>query len=168
MTINLDLTGEEAARGQVGQLLAAADLPGVAVPMGTHDLLRLLDELAYDLDEAGLRRLIDAGRAGTPRRVAGKWLWSAGDILAVVGACEGLRLWRWPSKRHLHKFTEHERLLAQARAEGALDSVVEACSQHSIRELLLLLASCDSRTVRESIRPLLQARLEARGIGPHE
>lgn len=142
---------------QLTAVLRAADVPGVAVPLSTQDMLRVLAELGYDVDRGTLAHLVASGRIpGEP--------YDAAAVLDTLGAVEALRLWRHDARLHAGKMPVHFKHYLEAKAAGGLGVLAEACRGQSVRELVILMTLAPSQEQRERILPLLLAKLSEQNV----
>lgn len=157
------MTGTD-MEAQVEALFRHLDLPGRRLPLSTADVLQVLGELGYDVDLDRIREFWSTGRLHEPRLYLGEYRWQAGDILDTIGACEAVRLWKYPSKVHDGKRTQFDLAICQAKADGKLDEAMAGFSKLCIREMLVLLTVANNRMQRESLLPILMARLQLAGM----
>ncbi len=156
---NLPFNATESALARLDAMWAHAGIADVAYPVETADVLRLLDGCEYRADADFLVGLMQRGTLPVPL-VDGRRLWNAEHVMAAVAHCESRRRWKWPSTLHGMKFSQVERLQAEAEAEGK-PTCFDDLDQIDLEVLLVMLAEENQRVTRDLFRVAILAKLRA-------
>jgi hypothetical protein len=152
-------TLDQTARNRLDPLWKRAGRPGaMTYPVGTPAVLSMLQACDYRVDLPFIVELIGQGVTLVPV-VRGQARWDAGHVLQLVGHLERLRRWSWPSAIHAWKFSQLERLQAEAEAAGR-PSGFEGFARFDVESLLTLQAEAEQPATREALRTVILAKLK--------
>ena len=134
-----------------------------AYPVSTDVVGRLLRAVEYLADNDRVLQAVNEEWFPPPERVAGRFAWTATNIVTLGSALEARRLWKPGSKIHLHKFSAAERIRHLCEADGG--EFLNDLHEFDIEGLLgmLVQVSRDSGAV-EVLAEAIREKLKREGV----
>jgi hypothetical protein len=131
----------------------------VSYPVSTDQVLAMLRACDYRATMEGIVQLVSEGAILVPV-VAGRPRWAATDVLNLVGHLEHRRAWKWPSRFHAWKFSQLERLQAEAETAGK-STCFDDLHRFDIESLLRLQVEAEKPSTREALGTVILAKLKS-------
>lgn len=151
---------DQAARRRLAPMWKAAGRPeSMAYPVETSEVLSMLQACDYRVSVDFVVHLIGESVVLVPV-VAGRAKWEALHVLQLVAELEQRRRWSWPSRIHGWKFTQLERLQAEAEAAGRPVCFPDL-ERFDVESLLALQVDAEQPAARAALRTVILSKLKA-------
>ena len=152
--------------GTVEMLLEKAGFSkGHGFPLTRQEVFRVLSALDYLPPPDLLDYLQSTDQFHVPEFDQ----WEPQHVVALIGACEGLRLWRiHPSSLHWSKLSRWAQSRYHAQREGRFGPAAELFSRYSLRQLgleILHAGLSGDKDAAEQAFCFLEAKIESLGKG---
>ncbi len=151
-------TDEAWARERIATWFEAAGIEP-SWPATTETVAKLLATAEYSIGTPdGILTYVNGGYVPTPIRVAGRFAWSACDVVNLARAAEYRRAWLPFSKLHDCKKTMIELTVQQANRDG-VKSIFGDIDEVSADDILHHLTGCQNPVLREALAQALRDKL---------